>query len=345
MALFSRRPKPAPDDATPKADRAEAEQPAAEPSGAEQAEAPEAVPEVAISMSSFDALGRSAARPSPSPSPASSPVRGPAEAPPPETVAGLAENVLLRNAVTAFAAAPGPAPLIEVARQAMQGQVYLRVKGDARAMLTQGADLPFAVARRGDQQFAVIFSGGRALQTAVQTDGASDTSAIGQPATAVLRQVLAGTYAGVVIDSWAGRTSPVLPRALLQTALDEADPQGRIKTLLAAPRTTQTVADVVTALAERRVWVAAGKAQGSDAWGIAESRSTDGVRLLSVFSHPLEVAALGRGDRPVPITASQLARALSSDAGLSGVLVDPAGPWLRVDRGDLGPLLARFDAS
>ena len=44
-----------------------------------------------------------------------------------------------------------------------------------------------------------------------------------------------------------------------------------------------------------------------------------------------------------PVTAAQLGRALQSNPALSGVIVDPGGPWLHVDRADLGPVLARAD--
>lgn len=315
----------------------------------------EPVPSVGISVSSFDALGgaRASAQRAPEVVPgAASPRYGqtpaptpPAEAPPAETVAGVPENVLLRDAVDAFVAEPDPRKLIDVARQLMQGQVYLRVKGDARALLTEGRNVPFALATRGDQRFAAVFSGPGALSTAMRTDGESGTSALGQPVQTLLRQLLAGPCTGVVIDSWPGRNCPVLPRALVQMAVDEADPHATIKTLLAAPRTAETVAAVAIALAEKRVWMAANRAEGSEAWGIAESRSSDGSRHLSVFTHPLEVAALGRGDRPVPITPAQLAGALTSDTGLDGVIVDPAGPWLRLSRDDLAPVRALAAAS
>jgi hypothetical protein len=48
---------------------------------------------------------------------------------------------------------------------------------------------------------------------------------------------------------------------------------------------------------------------------------------------------MGRGDNAAPITAAQLSRALASDEGITGVVVDPAGPWIRLTRDDLGPVL------
>ena len=77
--------------------------------------------------------------------------------------------------------------------------------------------------------------------------------------------------------------------------------------------------------------------------GLAESRGTDGSRFLEVYSHPLEVAVMGRGDNAAPITAAQLSRALTTDEGITGVVVDPAGPWIRLTRDELGPVLSLTD--
>ncbi len=55
---------------------------------------------------------------------------------------------------------------------------------------------------------------------------------------------------------------------------------------------------------------------------------------------PLELVALGRGDQPAKVTPEQLARALRSDDGISGVIVNPAGPWIRLSRAQLAPVLA-----
>ena len=41
-----------------------------------------------------------------------------------------------------------------------------------------------------------------------------------------------------------------------------------------------------------------------------------------------------------PMTAAQLAKALRADQGIGGVIVDPGGPWIRLSRADLAPLLA-----
>ncbi len=43
------------------------------------------------------------------------------------------------------------------------------------------------------------------------------------------------------------------------------------------------------------------------------------------------------------MTAAQLAGALRNDEGIAGVLIDPGGPWIRLSRDDLAPILALAD--
>jgi hypothetical protein len=217
--------------------------------------------------------------------------------------------------------------------------VFLRVKGDARALLSEGKDLPLAVATAGERTFALAYSSGAALQASLRADGDADTSAMGQPVLNVLRHVTAGSYDGIIIDHASAPARAVLPKELLQRVLEQADPQLTVKTLLAGERSAATAAAVAEALTRVPLWVAVGTAPGGQP-GLAEGRSTDGTRFLEVYSHPLEVAVMGRGDNAAPITGAQLARALGGDDGLAGVLVDPAGPWMRLTRADLVPVLA-----
>ena len=109
--------------------------------------------------------------------------------------------------------------------------------------------------------------------------------------------------------------------------------------LPAAERTPETAAAVTEALTRVPLWVAVGRGEG-DRPGIAEARAADGSRLLEVYSHPLEVAAMRRADRAAPLTGAQLGVALRGNTELTGVLVDPGGPWIRLSREDLVPVIA-----
>lgn len=346
MALFSRRKNSDSDDVS--VDRPEG---VIEPGEQPVDPAPEdsaPVPQVTISTSSFRGVGAPAdaapvtdstppvaARPS-----ARQP--GPMEAPEGlESIPGLRDNALLANALAEISGQPEPAQLLNVARQLLQGHVFLRVKGDARALLAEGKDLPLAIATRGDEQLVLAYSSGRALTQSVEADGDRDTSAMGQPVLALMRHVLSGPYAGVVLDHSSGDARAVLPTALLERMVSEADPDLRIKTALSEKRTESTASTIVDAvLAGAPLWIAVAQSEEGGPVGVAESRTATGERFLEVFSHPLELLALGRGDQAVPLKTEQLAKALAGDDGLTGLLVDPAGPWIRLNREDLAGVLA-----
>jgi len=355
MALFSRRGKRS--DATPTPDETDAA-PSAEPADAgSPAASAEPVPEVNISVSSFGGLGAGAPTAPAAPVAEEPPVvdappvtrpRPPAEAPEQtDTVPGLRDNVLLREALKTLGDDPTPTELLRVGRQVLQNHLFLRVKGDARTLLSEGKELPLAVLRNGDDQWVLAFSSGEALQRAFQEDGDTDTSAMGQPVMAVLSHVLAGSYAGLIIDPSSAPARLMLPRDLIERMVQQADPKLALKTLLAAPRTPETPGEIARAMIDAPLFVAVNKAEpdgsGEERLGVAETRDANGGRILELYTHPLEVVAMGREDQPMPFTAKQLAGALAENHGLSGVLLDAAGPWILLDREALAPVLALAD--
>ncbi|GAA1470012.1 SseB family protein [Microbacterium thalassium] len=341
MAIFSRGKRTRDDDTT-----AEAAQPAAEATeaaAAAESAGDESVPHVGISVSTFGqaASAPQVATPGTSTQPRSQTNEtAPAQT---ETIPGLRDNVVLRAALAALPEKPDSIDLLNVARQLMQGHVFLRVKGDARALISEGKDLPLAVATLRGKRFALAYSSGAALQASVRQDGDAQTSAMGQPVLAVIRHVLAGTYDGLILDHASAPARAVLPRPLLEKMVEAYDEQLTIKQALAAERTPQTAAQVADALTKVKLWVAVNRAAEGGPVGVAESRTKSGERFLEVYSHPLEVVAGGRSDQAAPITAAQLAKALHGDDGLTGVIVDPRGPWIRLRRDDLTQLLALTD--
>ncbi|MGZ0711576.1 SseB family protein (plasmid) [Coraliomargarita sp. W4R53] len=362
MALFSRRPKDSADQTTDaETDVTGAEADATQESVAdpttEAANSPvdaadeqaasteEPTASVGISMSSYGGFGATrAADPAPAPEvqAAPAPARPPAPetAPPPhESLPGLRDNVLMRSALAEVSSPAASTEVINVVRQMLQGHLYLRVKGDARALIAEGKPLPLSMATLGEKNYVLAYTSGAALQESVRADGDTATSAMGQPVLGVIRHVLAGSYAGVIIDHASAPARVTLPRELLEKVMAAIDEKLTIKTLLAAERTDETAAAVAMALETVPMWIAIGKTP-DDRPGVAEGRSADGSRFLEVYSHPLEVAAVGRGNHSAPITAAQLATALKGDEGLSGVVVDPAGPWIRISREQLAGLLA-----
>ncbi|MFJ6653043.1 SseB family protein [Microbacterium sp. NPDC091313] len=331
-----------------------------------------ASPQVGISVSSFQGVGAPAGAPTAAPpteageqpagaafgaaasgaasagaaasgAAAPEPVRrlAPAEAPAPrESVPGLQDNVLLADALAALSATPTGPELMNVARQLLQGHLFLRVQGDARALLSEGKPVPLSVASHGDDRYVLVFSSGAAIRASVQADGDANTSAMGQPVLPVLRHVLEGDFAGLILDNNSAPARAIMPRQILERAVGEADDRLLIKSLLAAPRTDATASEVAAALTEVPVWIAVKSSEEGGPIGVAESRTTTGERYLEIYSHPLESVALARGDAAAPVTTAQLATAIARDAGLAGVFVNPGGPSIRLTRDDLAPLLA-----
>ena len=362
MALFSRRKK-TDDTVTPS-------QKSDEVDSAPEAETPESpaesVPQIGISVQAFRGVGaaagpevalpdsdeaaseRAAAAPKiqAPPSAPAAPVKRTlplAPALPPEqteSVPGMKDNVLLRTALAELGEGATNEQLIGVLRQMLQGHLYLRVHGDARTQIAEGKPLSVAVVRDGERAFMLAFSSAVAVRDSVQRETEpTATAAVAQPVTAVLQQVVAGNFSGLIIDNASGVHRAVFPVEVLQRALEQADANMTIKTLLAAPREQDTAQKVGNALGKTNVWVAVNDGTGGAPVGIAEARTPDGKRFLQVFSHPLEVVALGRGDKPMTFSPERLAKVLSEHSEIAGVLVDSAGPSIIVERDALSSVL------
>lgn len=340
MALFSRRGTGG--DTTPAAsDPVEALE-ASEGPGASEAPA-EPVPQVGISISTFG-QGPESARPLADEEPSAAlPVTPRAAEAPPEvtqSVPGLPDNVLLQHALRALPADPEPPHIMNVMRQAMQGQLYVRAQGDAQELLAAGRGLNLAITTFQDKRFLLVFSGGESVQASAQAESGGQTSALGQAAYNVLRTAIDSGYDGIYLDHTNEGARLVLPIELVTKAVEQGAPAPfELKNILVRARSEGTVGDVAEILTRVPVWVA-GNRDAEGRIGLAEARGDGGIRRLEVYSHPLEVIAMGRGDGPLPLTPEQLGRTLASEPGLTGIVVDPAGPWIELDRDALAPVLA-----
>lgn len=335
MALFSRRdksgsvPEPVPEQPTEPAPVVE----------------PEVVPHVGISVSTFG-QGAESARSLPDaeaadPPPVVPAARAAAAAPAAtQTVPGMIDNTLLQAALAALPEQPQSGDVMNVMRQALQGPLYVRAQGDAQALLAAGQGLSLAVTTHEDKRFLLAFTGGASMQLSVADEPAAATSVVGQSAANILRMAVDSGYDGIYLDHSVVGARLVLPVTLVQKAIDEgAPPPFELKAALSGERTDATATQVAEILGRVPVW-AAGGTDAEGRIGLAEARTADGVRRLEIFSHPLEVLAMGRGDRPLSLAPEQLAAALASDPALTGVVVDAAGPWIELDRDALAPLLA-----
>ena len=363
MALFSRRKKSADDAVISAPDAAEAVETPADEAPVTAAEEAPAAPSIGISVQAFRGVGAEAgpevslpdpdAKPAPAvqtapaapaaAAPAAEPRLPLAPASPPEqteSVPGMKDNVLLREALKQVEKGASNEQLLGVMRQALQGHLFIRVNGDARAQIAEGKPLAVAVVRDEERQFMLAFSSAAAVRDSVKLEAdPSSTSAVAQPSTSVMQQVVAGDFAGLIIDNASAPHRVVFPTELLQKTLEQADAEMTVKTIVAAPREQDSATRAGEALAETRMWVAVNDGGADGQVGIAEAQTTDGKRFLQLFSHPLEVIALGRGDRPLPFEPAQLAKVLAGHTEMAGVVIDPAGPTLIVERDALARVL------
>ncbi|WP_460774579.1 SseB family protein [Microbacterium sp. GXF7504] len=339
MALFSRRPKKS-DDPTAEVRDPEVDAAPAEPDVDDAATPDAGVPDVPISVTTYGSPGTPASlddQPAPAPQQPAAQPTAPRRAR--TQLPGLPDNDLLADALAALPPKPAPTELLNVARQLLQGRVYVRVRGDARELIAAGQAIPMAVATINDQKYVLAFSSGEALQAAVRSDGDTSTSAVGVPVLQVLRRVVDGDFGGLALDHASGPAAAVLPRALIERLLPDVDETQTVKSALVGERTEESVAALVEAIRTSPIWIAARKNEDGRI-GVSEVRTQAGERMLEVFSHPLELHVLGRGDQSVRITPDQLAKALAGDEELQGVIVNPHGPWMRLSREDLAPLIA-----
>ncbi|MFT4051689.1 MAG: SseB family protein [Microbacterium sp.] len=331
MALFSRRPHRKADDpaestdAEPTAPRTGGAAVAApdEPTDAES-RVQEEVPHVGISISTF---GQGFATPAATAPPAT------------QAVPGMPDNVLLQAALAALPEKPQGIDVMNIMRQTLQGPLYVRARGDAQSQLTVGKALSLAIATHDGKRFLLAFSGGRQMQQATAKEDAANSTAVRQAARDILRLAVESGYDGVYLDQGSVGARLVLPIPLVRKTLDDGAPPFELKQLIAGPRGDATGLEVAEVLTRVQVWVA-GAADASGRMGVAQAVASDGTRRLEVFSHPIEVVAMGRGDRPLPLTPVQLGQTLASEPGLTGVIIDPAGPWIALDRDVLAPVIA-----
>lgn len=320
MALFKR-----PERETPPAEPAEAQ--TAPP--AEEAASAEPVPHVNISVSTF---GQPAPRPAPAAAPRTSETVGGDDA------AKMPANAILQAALKDVPPQPEAKHVIGAMRQALQGHLYLRVSGNAQELMAQNKPINLAISTLGDKRYLLAYTGVDALRDSVEADGDRNTSAIAQPVTAVLDNVLKAGHDGLILDHATDGARIILPTALIQKSVDEADPQHTVKTLLSRRRTDETPTAVAEALTRVKTWVAG--RQTDAGMGMAEVHTASGERRLELYSHPLEVFAMGRDDRPLPLEPAQLAALLAGQPELVGVVIDPAGPWIELSREQLAPVIA-----
>jgi hypothetical protein len=294
----------------------------------------ESVPHVPISVTTVSSAARTPEAPVSVPAaPAAAPAPAAGE---PDT------NVDLAQALTALAEGGDERAMMHVLRQSIQGKLLLSTSLDGVSDEDKAAGrVPLGVHRDPEGAvYLLAFTSPRELEKTRTAEG--PVSGVAVDAVWALRQAAGEGYAGIVLNPADGKASAVVPKTLIARLFGDGRNNDLAKQALAQPRDADALQQLVAALAAHGGFVA-GRAEMDEEGnrktvGIAETRLGD-RRLLEVFTSPIEIAALGRGDDAYPVTAAELAAALRSDEGITGIIVNPAAPWLDVDRAQLAPLL------
>ncbi|SMQ72410.1 SseB protein N-terminal domain-containing protein [Plantibacter sp. VKM Ac-1784] len=328
MGLFSKR-----NASDARSAAVEAETSAPEDEVDPPAEAPETVPQVSISVTTVNAAARTPEAPVSVPAAAPAPAPAPVE---PDS------NVDLAQALTALAEGGDERAMMHVLRQSIQGKLLLSTSLDGVSEEDKAAGrVPLGVHRDPEGAvYLLAFTSPRELEKTRTAEG--PVSGVAVDAVWALRQATGDGYAGIVLNPADGKASAVVPKTLIVRLFGDGRNNDPAKQALAQPREADALQRLVAALAAHGGFVA-GRAEVDEdgnrkTVGIAETRLGE-RRLLEVFTSPIEIAALGRGDDAYPVTAAELAAALRSDEGITGIIVNPAAPWLDVDRAQLAPLL------
>jgi len=138
-----------------------------------------------------------------------------------ESIPGMPDNVLLREALAQLGDDASQAELLGVLRQSLQGNLFLRVSGDAGEQIKEGKPLAIAVVNDGENSFMLAFSSAAAVRDSVQQgdEDPAETSAVVQPVQAVYQNVIDGPFAGLIIDNASEPHRVVFPSEILQKAL------------------------------------------------------------------------------------------------------------------------------
>ena len=273
--------------------------------------------------------------------------------PPPavEVVPGMPDNVLLVAALQQLEHEPTPADMLGILRQSLQGNLFVRMKGDHLMQRMAGEPYELAYIDDGKHLFSTAYSSAAAVRDALLAWGSdpADNYVAQMPVRDVYRYVSAGPFAGLVLDDSSTPIPVTVPTGYIDEALDDSDLSFALKSLIAAPRDEHSEARVADALPSSWLWVAVRDENGSGDFVLADVAMPDGNHYLLLFSHPFEVLSVPwemRQDhftiaKPMQFSFEQAREVLQQNPRMTGVLVDPAGPMIAIRREVLDAVAAR----
>lgn len=255
-------------------------------------------------------------------------------------MADLVDNVTLRAAVAAFAESPNQASYFEVLRAATQGSLLLDATGSTIQLtedgssIAAGSTIGFHEGKGPDGELALFAFTNQEQAIKLHLNDPDSVQTIGQSAIGTL-EFAASQYGWLYIDP-AGPTCALKVadvKFVLRNAHNDA-----VKEALAGDR-----AAVIEALAAggQLLYAVAENEDGSVQ--VRTSVSPTGKPVYLAFTSAAEVIAR----EPTAAVASiDLAR-IVADAltePFEGLVINPSGPWIGLDRAELLELQSRLPA-
>lgn len=257
-------------------------------------------------------------------------------------MSGPVDNSTLRAAVVAFGAAPNDSTYIEVLRCCLQGQVLFDTTGSTRpvvaadgtARFEKGAVLRFAGGLGADDQPALFAFTSQAEVLRMHEDAPDDVQTLVQTAPSVLEFLVSQEYAWLYID-------PAGPTCAISKADAEHALRGERNDAVKEALQSGDRGAVLDALARGDILNLAVEGSDPQRTRVRSTQGPDGSDMLLAFTSGPEVSARNTTDGYAAVAIERVLRDALA-APYSGLVLNPAGPWMALDHDDLTAVLARI---
>lgn len=258
-------------------------------------------------------------------------------------MADLVDNVPLRRAIADFAEKNDQPSYLEVVRNLLHGELLLNTTRSSVSMTEDGPSISagstFTIrGGSGPDGERALFAFTRQEEALRMDEDAPETvQTLAQPAASTLEFAAEHGYAWLYLDP-AGPTCGVKiaeVEFVITTHRNNA-----VKAALDSDDPTELKEAVVDALSVGGQLLYAVK-QAPDGVQVRTSTSPDGQTFALAFTSAAEVMVRGSSDSWVAIDISRVV----SDAlgeGFSGLVINPAGPWIELNRDDLLQVQSRL---
>ncbi|MGV8894962.1 MAG: SseB family protein [Rhodoglobus sp.] len=258
-------------------------------------------------------------------------------------MADLVDNASLRHAIAQFVEKSDQSSYLEVVRNILHGSLLLDTTGSEIAMtedgssIAEGSTFAFREGTGPDGERALFAFTRQAEVVRMHEDAPAAVQTVAQPAAATLAFAAEQGYTWLYLDP-AGPTCGVKLADIefaLKTARNDA-----VKTALDTDGPTWMKTAVIDALSKGGTLLYAVN-ETPDGVQVRTSTNPDGQHVALAFTSAAEVVVRSTSDS---WTAIDVSRIVSDALGenFSGLVINPAGPWVELGRDDLLQVQSRL---